>query len=174
MKIRYGPEPDKFQKLTFDPFYNELFSDAEDERQREPDENFFNEFNAQNFECSYLFPNEIESFLFEKENSETINAIHVNIRNLSKNFDNLLDILRDSNNSFNVLCITETWCTDSTLKNNTNLHLPNFDIISQERKTNKRGGGVLIYIHKSLTCNLLNDLCVSDKDKEILTIEISR
>ena len=32
---------------------------------------------------------------------------------------------------------------DSTLKNNTNLHLPNFDIISQERKKNKRGGGVL-------------------------------
>ena len=60
-----------------------------------------------------------------------------------------------------------------TLKNNTNLYLPNFDIISQ-RKTNKRGAGVLIYIHKRLTCNLLNDLCVSDKDKEILTIEISR
>ena len=93
---------------------------------------------------------------------------------MSKNFDNLLDILRGSNNSFNILCLTETWCTDSTLKSNTNLHLPNFDIISQARKTNKHGGGVLIYIHKSLEYNLHNDLCVSDKDKEILTIEISR
>ena len=46
----------------------------------------------QNFECSYLFPNEIESFLSEKENSETINEIHVNIRSLSNNFENLLDI----------------------------------------------------------------------------------
>ena len=73
-----------FKNLHFDPFYNELFSDAEDERQREPDENFFNEFNTQNFECSYLFPNEIENFLFEKKNSETINAIHVNIRSLWK------------------------------------------------------------------------------------------
>ena len=93
---------------------------------------------------------------------------------MSKNFDNLLDILRDSNYSFNVLCITETWCMDSTLKNNSNQHLPNFDIISQKRKTNKRDGGVLIYIHKSLKCNLRNDLRVSDKDKEILTIEISK
>ena len=76
--------------------------------------------------------------------------------------------------SFNVLCINETWCTDSTLKSITNLHLPNVDIISQERKTNKRGGGVLIYIHKSLTFNLRDDLCVSDEDKEIPTIEISR
>ena len=33
---------------------------------------------------------------------------------------------------------------------------------------------MLIYIHKSLAYNLRNDLCVSDKDKEILTIEISR
>ena len=148
-----------FKNLHFNPFYNESFSDTENER--DPDENFFNEVNTNNFECSYLFPNEIESFLSEKENSETINAIHVNIRSLSKNFDNLLDILRDSNYSFNILCITETWCTDSTLKNNTNLLLPNFDIISQERKTNKRSGGVLIYIHKSLTCNFRNDLCFS-------------
>ena len=42
---------------------------------------------------------------------------------------------------------------DSTLKSNTKLHFPDFDIISQERKTNKRGGGVLIYIHKNLKCN---------------------
>ena len=62
---------------------------------------------------------------------------------------------------------------DSNLQNNTNLHLPNFDIISQERKTNKRSDGVLIYIHKSLTCNLRHDLCVSDKDREIFTIQIS-
>ena len=132
------PNQINFENLHFNPFYDESFSDAEDER--DPDENFFNEVNTQNFECSYLFPNEIESFLSEKENSEIINAIHVNIRSLSKTFNNLLDILRGSNNSFNVLCITETSCTDSTLKNNTNLHFPNFDIISQQRKTNKRGG----------------------------------
>ena len=167
------PSQINFENLHFNPFYNETFSDKED--QRDPDnENFFNEVSTQNFQCSYLLPNETESFLSKKENSETINAIHVNIRSLSKKFYNLLDILRDSNNSFNVLCITEIWCTDSTLKSNTNLHLPNFDIVSLERKTNKRGGGVLIYIHKSLEYNLRNDLCVSDKEKEILTIEISR
>ena len=164
-----APNSCSFENLQFNPFHNESFSDTEDET--DPDENFFHELNTRNFECSYLFP---ESFLSEKENSETVNAIHVNIRSLSKNFDNLLDILRDSNYSFNILCITETWCTDSTLKSNSNLHLPNFDLISKERKTNKRGGGALIYIQKRLKCYLRNDLCVSDKDKEILTIEISR
>ena len=82
-----------FENLHLNLFYNEHFSDTEDER--DPDENFFNKVNAQNFECSYLFPNELESFIFEKENSETINAIHKNVRSLSKIFDNLLDILRD-------------------------------------------------------------------------------
>ena len=100
---------------------NKVFLVIEDDW--DSDENFFNEVNRKVFECSSLFPNEIESFRSEKEHSETINAIHVNIRSLSKNCDNLLGILRNSNCSFNVLCITETWCTDLTLKNSANLHL---------------------------------------------------
>ena len=68
---------ENFENLQFNPFHNESFSDTEDET--DPGENFFNELNTQNFECSYLFPNEIESFLAEKENFESINAIFVNI-----------------------------------------------------------------------------------------------
>ena len=79
-----------FENLHFNLFFNESFSDAKDER--DPDVIFFTEVNTQNFECCYLFPNEIESFFSEKENSETINAIHVN-KEFVENFDNLLDIL---------------------------------------------------------------------------------
>ena len=58
--------------LKINPFYNKSLSGAEYER--DPDEHFFNEINTQNFECSYLFPNEIESFHSKKENSETISG----------------------------------------------------------------------------------------------------
>ena len=75
---------ENFENLHFNPFHNESFSDIKGER--DPDENIFNELYTQNFECSYLFPNEIESFVSEKENYETINAIHVNIRSLPKKF----------------------------------------------------------------------------------------
>ena len=108
------PSQVNFENCHFNPFYTENVSDTEDER--DPYVNFFNEVNTQNFECSHLFPNGIECFHYEKENSEAINAIHVNTRNLSKHFDNLLDNLRDRNCIFNVLCMTETWCTDSTFK----------------------------------------------------------
>ena len=62
-----------------------------------------------------FFQMRLKVFFSEKENSETINAIHVYIRSLSRNFDNILDILGDSNYIFNVLFITETWYTDATL-----------------------------------------------------------
>ena len=55
-----------------------------------------------------FFQMRLKWFFSEKENSETINTIHVNIKSLSKNFDNLFDILREHNYSFNVLCITGT------------------------------------------------------------------
>ena len=51
------PNKIKFENLHFDPFYNESFSDAEDDR--DPNKNLFNEVNTQNCECFYLFPNEI-------------------------------------------------------------------------------------------------------------------
>ena len=82
-----SPNQMNFENLHFNSFYNESFSDAKDKR--DPDENLFDEVNTQNFECCYLFPNVIKSFLSKEENSEAINAIHVNIRSLSKNFDNI-------------------------------------------------------------------------------------
>ena len=40
---------------------------------------------------------------------------------------------------FNIICVTETWSTDTDFKNNSNFHLPNFDFMHQERKTGKKG-----------------------------------
>ena len=55
---------ENFENLHFNPFHNESFSDTEDER--DPDAKFFAELNTQNFKCSDLFLNEIESFLSGK------------------------------------------------------------------------------------------------------------
>ena len=65
------------------------------------------------------------------------------------NFERLHDLLLNCSNSFNVICVTETWSTDNDIKNNSNFHLPSFDFIHQERKTGKEGGrhsNIYIYI----------------------------
>ena len=79
--------------------------------------------------------------------------------------------MSETNFLFNIICITETWCSNDEIKSNSNLHLPNFEIIPLERKIKKRGGGVLIYIKKNLDYTIRNDLSVSDGDKEIVTVE---
>ena len=48
------PDQTNFENLHFNPFCNESFSDAEDEK--DPDKNFFNKVNTQNFKCAYLLP----------------------------------------------------------------------------------------------------------------------
>ena len=57
------PDQINFENLHSSPFYNESFSDAEGKK--DPDENFFDEANTQNFECAYLFPKRIDIFLSE-------------------------------------------------------------------------------------------------------------
>ena len=84
---------------------------------------------------------------------------------------NTFNIYRKKN-TFNINCLTETWATANNLINDSNFHLPHFEIISLERQTIKRGGGILIYVHENIRHCCRNDLSVSDGDGEILTIEI--
>ena len=57
---------------------------------------------------------------------------------MNSNFEKLHDLLLNYSNSFNIICVTETWYTDIDIKNNWDIHLPNFDFTHQERKTGKK------------------------------------
>ena len=59
------PDQINFENLHSSPFYNEIFSDAEDKK--DPDENFFDEVNTQNFECAYLFPLRLRVFFLRSK-----------------------------------------------------------------------------------------------------------
>ena len=80
---------------------------------------------------------------------DNLSLIHVNISSMNSNFEKLHDLLLNCWNSFNIICGTDTWSRDNGIQNNSNLHLPNFDFIHQERKTGKKGGGILIYVKES-------------------------
>ena len=102
----------------------------------------------------------------------TTSLIYVNIRSMISNFENLYDLLLNCSNSFNIICVTETWSTDKDFKNNSNFHLPGFDFIHQQREFAKKGGGILIHLRNDIKFKIIEDLFLSDGDNECATIEI--
>ena len=75
---------------------------------------------------------------------------------------------------FNIICVSEIWCSNTELQNNSNLSLTGFDSVPYERsKKSRRGGGVLIFIKKNLSYKIRKDLSESGEPKEILSLEIS-
>ena len=163
-------EINDFEQISFNPFSlnNSNFSDGND-----PDQNYFNDETLKNFETNYFFQEDIKNTLAETTQLENLSLLHLNIRSLNANFENLKTLLQETNFSFNIVCLSETWSTDKAFQENSNFRLFNYDSIHSERKTNKRGGGVLIFIKSNLTYKVRNDLSSSDCDREILTIEVT-
>ena len=118
----------EFQKLAL--------SDSND-----PDANLFNLYN---FETSFLSANEAQKQL---ENcKQNFSILNINIRSISKNFDNFKILLQQLNFTFKVICISETWCkkdgedvNDNENENKTEFSkfsLPEYKVVHQPRKKN--------------------------------------
>ena len=71
---------------------------------------------------------------------------------------------------FDVIAISESWIESST--DVSEFHLNNYEIINTDRQ-NKRGGGVLLYVSKTLNFKKLDKYSVQlDDVMESVTIEI--
>ena len=93
------------------------------------------------------------------------------------NFENLKALLEKCEFVFNVICVSETWCSNTELQNNSNVSLKGLILfltkeVKKKRKKN-RGGGVLILIKKNLSYKIRKDLSESDEHKEILFLGVS-
>ena len=120
---------------------------------------------------TYLNPEEVQNHI-SISNIEGFSALHVNIRSIHKNFENLKLLLSKLNFTFRIISLTETWSKGECIENNSFYQLENYLMMHQETKDSKKGGGTCIYIHNSLNFKLRNDLSNSDCDSEILSIEI--
>ena len=89
---------------------------------------------------------------------------------MNLSFEKLHDLLLNCSNSFNIICVTETWSTDNELNNSSAFDLPNFDFIHQERRTGKKRGGILIYVKNHIKFKTIKDLSVSDGCSESATV----
>ena len=67
-----------------------------------------------------------------------------------------------------MLCFSDTWLDDL---DNSTYELPNY-ISKHQARSDRRGGGVSIYIHNSLKFKERSDLAINNKNIESLTLEI--
>ena len=86
--------------------------------------------------------------------SDTFSSLHINIRSLTKHFDDLSEFLLTLNRSFYVIAVSETWLHRS---NSALFHFPGYHFISSHRE-HKAGGGVGLYIQSHLEFKLRADL----------------
>ena len=97
--------------------------------------------------------------------------LHVNIRSLQKNFENLKLLLKSIKHKFSVIALSETW-----LKTIPHCYysLPGYELIVNNRHGPKTGGGVALYISDELNVIIREDLNFSDDSLEFLFVEISK
>ena len=154
-----------FENQTFNVFNTEnlLLNDSFD-----PDSNFSN---THGFTNTTYFTRKSLKAMIKENNGISFSVLHLNIRSLNKNFESLKNLLVEINFCFEVICITESWCSDDPHTNN-NYQLPNYVSIHQGRKNGKTGSFITIFIHKGLIYNIRHDLSVNDEDTEVLCLEI--
>ena len=80
-----------------------------------------------------------------KITSTELFIIHINIRSLNKNFDNLLKFLTELGTHPNIICLTETRLKQNSLGNT---QIPGYKFCHVDLGTN--AGGVVIYIDEEI------------------------
>ena len=98
--------------------------------------------------------------------------LHLNIRSINKNFENFKHFLIGLRIEFDVICLTETWWEEKHLVNK--YQLQNYTVFHQIRNNTlkKTGGGVCIFVKKSLTTKTCEGLNINNADCESMSIEI--
>ena len=131
--------------------------------------------NRENFlaqtDTRYFSPTEFENFL-KTADDKTFSILHLNIRSLNKNCENLKFFLSTFENyfSFKAICLTETWNAEDDPS--TRYNIPNYTLINQARANGKAGGGICIYLLNSLKHKIRHDLSINNTDCESLSVEI--
>ena len=154
-----------FETLKFSPYDSEnLLLDNNSDSNK----NFFKE---SYFADTNYFSAEEAKLNISCSKSNSFSLLHLNIRSLQKNFDKLIDFLDTSDFEFEVIFISETWCSENVSCNSL-YKIPNYNSIHQTRGNGKAGGEVAMFIHNTLIYNMKPDLSINNDNIESLCIEI--
>ena len=117
--------------------------------------------------CHNLFADSFNTFNIP---NDSFNIFYMNSRSLCKHFFDIQDYLSCLSHSFSILGFSETWFRDNPPPY---VNIPSYDLVHSSR-SHKTGGGAALFISKTLSYRVRNDIMPSSSDYECVFIEIQR
>ena len=99
----------------------------------------------------------------------SLSVYYANCRSIHNKINDLKALI--SSNNPDIICLTETWTNTSSKHLLAEIDIPGYNLHKCDR-TDKRGGGVAIYIRNSITCHYRSDI-TSNPANESVWIEIT-
>ena len=130
------------------------------------DLNFFSK-NVKNLDMVYVLPEDFRDLL-EKPGTGYFSILHLNMRSIKRNFESFKTYLSALGFTFSIICFSETWCDGL---DNFIYDLPNYTS-SHQKRSDRKIGGVSVYVHNSLNFKTIPELSTNFRDIESLALEI--
>ena len=115
-----------------------------------------------------------ENFLIDYD--DQISLININIRGITKNYDNFINYLNSINHKFDIMVLTECHIQKNSMSNkkiDNRYPIEGYNMFYSE--SNIRFGGVVIYTKNNLKVTYVNELTISNEiyDSLFLKIDVS-
>lgn len=99
------PQTKNFENITVNIYEIGSFTEF---AERDLDTNVFNDITKSNYRTSFFKPKEVKPHLSSRQHLEKLNVLHVNIRSIKSNFQNLKAVLEKCELAFDIICVSET------------------------------------------------------------------
>ena len=137
-------------------------------RDHDPDINFYQDISS--LETHYCRPNDFKNN-FQSFLKDSFSVLHLNIRSMNKNFESFKEFYSKMKFKFSIVCFSETRVDDISFSKNSNFQLSAYKVLHQTI-TNRKVGGVCVFVHENLSFKLRQDLCINCDAIQSLSVEI--
>lgn len=124
-------------------------------------------FTSGNLNCKYYNPEDIIKITHDF----TFSLMHLNIRSLKKDHDDLVSLLASMGHNFDIIGCSETWLNEHTYLDIYNL---NGYSLYYKNRIGKIGGGVCLYVNSQYSVKERMDIKLDDDYSDSLFLELKK
>lgn len=153
----------KYEQLNLETFRYTEHKPQDIENDIDPDNNFYIGTHNQ---CEYYTVEQFKKYI---KMDGTISIIHFNSRSLIANLSKIKQCLKQVENKFTAIAITETWLME---EHHDLVEIEGYKLFIINRKQSI-GGGVTLYIDQRYQCKIVNKMTFAlDRIMECITVQI--